>query len=99
MFPCDFVFRVIIPLNLVESSSLVARDSVLLVKNLDGMCLVCQIGFQWDGIFDNNISRRFQTSFELVISFLRVRNASSHCRLHLNLASFSKSLVISLVIL
>jgi hypothetical protein len=65
MFPHGFIFRMIIPLNLVEPSSLVALDSVLLVENFDGMCLVCQIGFQWDGIFDNNIGRRFQTSFEL----------------------------------
>jgi hypothetical protein len=46
MFPCGFIFGVIIPLNLVEPSCLVARDSVMLVENLDGMCLVCQIGFQ-----------------------------------------------------
>jgi hypothetical protein len=64
MFPCGVVFRVIIPLYIVELSSLVARDSVLLVENLDGMCLVGQIRFQWDGIFDNNIGRRFLTSFE-----------------------------------
>jgi hypothetical protein len=62
MFPHGFIFRVIILLNLVEPSSVVARDLVLLVNNLDGMCLICQIGFQWDGIFDNNIGRRFQTS-------------------------------------
>jgi hypothetical protein len=59
MFPRGFVFRVIIPLNFIEPSSHVARDSVLLVENLDGMCLVCQIGFQWDGIFDDDIGRRF----------------------------------------
>jgi hypothetical protein len=40
MFPRDFVFGVIIPLYLIEPSSLVARDSVLLVDNLDGMGLV-----------------------------------------------------------
>jgi hypothetical protein len=44
MFPCGFVFGVIIPLYLVESSSLVACDSVLLVENLDGMGLVGQVG-------------------------------------------------------
>jgi hypothetical protein len=65
MFPRGFIFRVIIPLYLVEPSSLVARESVLLVENLDGMGLVGQIGFQWNGIFNNNIGRRFQTSFEL----------------------------------
>jgi hypothetical protein len=65
MLPRGFVFRVVIPLDLVAPSSLVACDSVLLVENLDGMCLVCQIRFQWDGVFDNNISRRLQTSFEL----------------------------------
>jgi hypothetical protein len=65
MLPCGFVFAVVIPLDLVEPSSLVARDSVLLVKHLDGLCLVCQIWFQWDGVFDNHISRRLQTSFEL----------------------------------
>jgi hypothetical protein len=30
MFSCGFVFRVVIPLDLVEPSSLVACDSVLL---------------------------------------------------------------------
>jgi hypothetical protein len=65
MFPRGFIFRVIIPLDLVEPSSLVVRDSVLLVENFDGMCLVRQIRFQWDGVFDNNISQRLQTSFEL----------------------------------
>jgi hypothetical protein len=65
VFPRGFIFGVIIALNLVEPSSLFARDSVLLVENLDGMCLVGQIGFQWDGIFYNNIGRRFQTSFKL----------------------------------
>jgi hypothetical protein len=64
-FPCDFVFGVIIPLDLIEPSSLVMCDSVLLVDNLGGVCLVCQIQFQWDGVFDNNISRRLQTSFKL----------------------------------
>jgi hypothetical protein len=33
MFPHDFIFGVVISLNLVEPSSLVARDSVLLVEN------------------------------------------------------------------
>jgi hypothetical protein len=65
MFPRGFVFRVVIPLDLVEPSSLVACDSLLLVENLDGMFLVRQIRFQWDGVFDNHISRRLQTSFEL----------------------------------
>jgi hypothetical protein len=65
MFPRCFIFGVIIPLDLVEPSSLVARDSVLLVDNLDGMCLVHQIKFQWDIVFDNNIGQRLQTSFEL----------------------------------
>jgi hypothetical protein len=65
MFPCCFIFRVIIPLDLVEPSSLVTRDSVLLVENLLGVCLVCQIRFQWDGVFDNNIDWRLWTSFEL----------------------------------
>jgi hypothetical protein len=65
MFPCGFIFRVIIPLELLELSSLVVSDSVLLVKHLDGIYLVCQIRFQWDGIFNNNINRRLQISFEL----------------------------------
>jgi hypothetical protein len=65
MFPRGFVFRVIIPLYLVEPSSLVACDSILLVENFDGMGLVGQVRFQWNGVFDNHISRRFQTSFEL----------------------------------
>jgi hypothetical protein len=62
MFPRGFIFGVIIPLDLIEPSSLVARDSVLLVEHLDGICLVCQIRFQWDGVFDNNISRGLHTS-------------------------------------
>jgi hypothetical protein len=45
MFPRGFIFGVIIPLYFVELSSLVACDSVLLVKNLDGMGLVGQVGF------------------------------------------------------
>jgi hypothetical protein len=65
MFPRGFIFRVVIPLNLVESSSLVSGDLVLLVKNLGGICLVRQVWLQWDGIFNNNISRGLQTSFEL----------------------------------
>jgi hypothetical protein len=63
--PCGFVFRVIIPLDLLELSSFVACDLVLLVENLDGICLICQIWFQWDDISDNNLGRRLQTSFEL----------------------------------
>jgi hypothetical protein len=65
MFPCGFVFGVIIPLYLVEPSSLVACDSVFLVENLDEMGLIGQVWFQWNAVFDNRISRRFQTSFEL----------------------------------
>jgi hypothetical protein len=65
MFPRGLIFGVIIPLDLVELSSLVACDSVLLVEHLDEICLVCQIEFQWDGGFDNNICRRLQTSFKL----------------------------------
>jgi hypothetical protein len=59
MFPRGFIFGVIIPLYLVEPRSLVACDSVLLVENLDGIGLVGQVGFQWNGVFDNHISRRF----------------------------------------
>jgi hypothetical protein len=47
-----------IPLDLIELSSLVVHDSILLVNNIGGICLVCQIWFQWDGVFDNNINRR-----------------------------------------
>jgi hypothetical protein len=65
MFPRSIIFGVTIPLDLVELSSLVMGYSVLLVKNLDGMCLVCQFWFQWDGIFDNNIGERLQPYFEL----------------------------------
>jgi hypothetical protein len=56
---------VLIPLDLIESSSLVVGDSVLLVENLDGIGLVRQIRFQWDGVFDNHICGRLQTSLEL----------------------------------
>jgi hypothetical protein len=63
MFLRGFIFGVIIPLYLVELSSLIACDSVLLVKNLDGMGLVGQIGFQWDGIFDNNIDGEVSNIF------------------------------------
>jgi hypothetical protein len=65
MLPRGFIFGVIISLDLIEPSSLVACDLVLLAENLGGICLVCQIRFQWDGVFDNNIDRRLQTSFEL----------------------------------
>jgi hypothetical protein len=63
MFSCGFIFRMIIPLNLVELSSLIVGDSILLIENLG--CLVCQIQFQWDGIFNENIGQGLQTSFEL----------------------------------
>jgi hypothetical protein len=43
MFPRGFIFRVVIPLNLVKSSGLVLGDSVLLIQNLDGKCLVHQV--------------------------------------------------------
>jgi hypothetical protein len=52
-------------LNLVEPSSLVTGNSVWLVENLGGICIVCQIRFQWNGIFNDNIGLRLQTSFEL----------------------------------
>jgi hypothetical protein len=65
MFPCGFIFGVVIPLDLVELSSLAVCDSVLLVEDLDGICFICQIRFQWDDVFDNNVGRRLQTSFEL----------------------------------
>jgi hypothetical protein len=65
MFPRDFVFEVIIPLDLVEPSSLIMCDSVLLVLNLDRICLIRQIRYQWDGVFDNHICWRLQTSLEL----------------------------------
>jgi hypothetical protein len=64
MFPRGFIIGVIIPLYLVEPSGLVACDSVVLVENLDEMGLVGQVGFHWNGVFDNHISCRFQTSFE-----------------------------------
>jgi hypothetical protein len=53
-----FIFGVLIPLDLVKSSSLIAGDSVLLVENLDGICLICQIRLQWDGVLDNHICWR-----------------------------------------
>jgi hypothetical protein len=65
MFSRGFIFGVIIPLDLVEPTSLVARDSVLLVENLDRICLVRQIRFQWDGVFNNHVCQRLQTSLEL----------------------------------
>jgi hypothetical protein len=65
MFPRGFIFGVLISLDLIEPSSLVAGDSILLVENLDGICLVRQIRFQWDGVFNNHVCRRLQTSLEL----------------------------------
>jgi hypothetical protein len=57
MFPHGLIFGMIIPLNLVKLGSLDAGDPVLLVENLGGMCLLCQIRFQWDDIFKNNVDR------------------------------------------
>jgi hypothetical protein len=56
--------RSVIPLDFVKLCGLVLSDSVLLVKNLDRMSLVCQVWLQWDGVFNHNINRRLQTSFE-----------------------------------
>jgi hypothetical protein len=55
----------IIPLNLIESNGFLFSDSILLFKNLDGICFVGQVWFQWDGIFHYYINQRLQTSFEL----------------------------------
>jgi hypothetical protein len=65
MFPRGFIFGMIIPLNLVELSSLAVGDSVLLFKNPGGIHPVCQIRFQWNDIFNDNIGRGLQASFEL----------------------------------
>jgi hypothetical protein len=65
MFLYGFIFGMIISLNLIKSSSLVTGGSVLLVENLSGICLLCQIRFQWDDIFNDNIGQGLQTSFEL----------------------------------
>jgi hypothetical protein len=64
-FPRGFIFGEIILLDLVEPSSLVSCDSVLLVENLGGICLIRQIRFEWDGVFDNHICWRLQASVEL----------------------------------
>jgi hypothetical protein len=58
MFPRGFIFGVFILLDLAEPSNLDAGDSVLLVENLDGVCLVRQIRLQWDGVLDNHICWR-----------------------------------------
>jgi hypothetical protein len=65
MTPRGFIFAVVIPLNIVEPSSLISGDSVLLVENPNGICLVRQVWLQWERIFNHNISRGLQTSFEL----------------------------------
>jgi hypothetical protein len=65
MFPHGFIFRVVIPLNLVKLSGLVSSDSVLLIQYLDRICLICQVWLQWDGNFNDNISHGPQTSFTL----------------------------------
>jgi hypothetical protein len=59
MFPRGFVFGVIIPLYLIELSSLVAYDMVLFVENLDGTGLVGQVRFQWNGALHNHIRHMF----------------------------------------
>jgi hypothetical protein len=69
-FPRGFIFGVIIPLDLVELSSLVACDSVLLAEDLDRICLVRQIMFQWDSVFNNHICRRHETYYEPPIASL-----------------------------
>jgi hypothetical protein len=65
MFPHGFIIRMIILLNHVKLCGLVASDSILLVENLSGICLLCQVWLQWDDIFDDNINRGLQTPFEL----------------------------------
>jgi hypothetical protein len=56
MFPRGFIFGMIIPLNLVEPSSLIVGDSVLLVENPGRIGLVGQVRLQWDGIFDSDLN-------------------------------------------
>jgi hypothetical protein len=65
MFPHSFILGMTIPLNLIKLCGLVVGDSVLLVQNLGRIGLLCQVRLQWDGIFDDNISRGLQTTFEL----------------------------------
>jgi hypothetical protein len=48
-----------------KTGSLVLSDSILLVQNLDRICLVCQVWLQWGGVFHYDIGWRLQTSFEL----------------------------------
>jgi hypothetical protein len=72
MFPRDFVFGVIIPLYLVEPSSLVARDSVLLVDNLDGM-----------GLCDRTTSKMRGLSPKIISGdSRRSKNAQTHTNKH-----------------
>jgi hypothetical protein len=65
MFPRGFILGVIIPLNLVKLGSIVSGDSVLLLEDIGGICLVCQVLLQCDGMFNNNIGWELHTSFEL----------------------------------
>jgi hypothetical protein len=50
MFPRGLIFRMIIPLNLVKSSSLVACDSVLLSRILVGYVLYVKSGSKRMGL-------------------------------------------------
>jgi hypothetical protein len=45
MFPSHFIFRMIVPLDFIEVSSLPMGYSVLLLKNLDGIGIVGQVRF------------------------------------------------------
>jgi hypothetical protein len=45
-FPSCFLFRMIVPLDFIESSNLPPGDSVLLFMNLDGIDFVGQVRFQ-----------------------------------------------------
>jgi hypothetical protein len=54
-FPCGFIFRVIIRLNLIKPNGRLLCGSILLVQYLDRVALVGQVGFQWNIVFNNRI--------------------------------------------
>jgi hypothetical protein len=66
MLSLGLIFRVVIPLNLVKLDSLISSDSILLIQNVNGMCLVGQVWLQWDGVFNYNISWGLQKSIKLL---------------------------------
>ena len=65
MFSCGFIFRVVAPLYFVELDSFVVGYPIFLVKDLDEVFRVSEVGLQQFNIIDHHILGHFQAPLQL----------------------------------